>query len=235
MLVLGPKFNPHRLLKREMLWLMTHRCRHSHFFSEHISCYFDEKPWLKDRNAPGVERVGFLDIESTGLKANWDLVLCYCIKSLDGEMTERSVSPKEIRSFDFDKNVVNQFCKDIRNFDRVVVHFGRDRRHDLPFLRTRALKWGLDFPTYKELNVTDTYDMAKSKLSLHSYRLEAICNFFEIPAKEHKLDVNIWQRARIGDKKSLDWILKHCREDVISLERVWKMLVPFFRGSNTSI
>ena len=215
--------------------MMTHYCRHSHTYASHPNCYFSEKPYLQDANAPGVERIGFLDIESTGLKANWDYVLCYCIKELDGQIIERGITSKEIHSYTFDKGVVSQLCKDIRNYDRIVVHYGKDRRHDIPFLRTRALKWGLDFPTYKELNVTDTYDMAKAKLSLHSNRLETICDFFEVPAKGHRLNVNIWQKAQLGDKKSLQWILEHCREDVRSLEAVWKMLVPFFRNGETSI
>lgn len=240
----GPKFNWRRLLKRHYIWLATHKCRHSMNYLAHPSCYFEEKPWILDCDAPGPERVGFLDIETTGLKANWDFTLCYCLKELDGTMIKNSVTQTEIRDekylregieFDADKRLIKDCIEDISKFDRIVVHYGKDRRHDIPFVRTRALRFGLNFLHYGDCNVTDTYDMAKSKLSLHSYRLESICDFFDVPAKGHKLKTNIWQRARLGNTHDLDWILEHCAEDVISLEAVWKMLVPFFRGNKTSI
>ena len=247
MLIPGQKLNPRRLLKREMLFLMTNYCRHGHTFAAHPNCYFEEKVWEKDPNAPGVEKVGFLDIESTGLKANWDHMICYCIKELDGGILERSVTPKEIRNFIFDQNVVKQLCKDIRKFDRIVVHFGTDRKFDIPFIRSRALYWQatmreqgksgteFDFPLYKEIRVTDTYTMARAKLCLHRNRLETICQHLKIPAKGHRLEPDIWQKARSGSKESIHWILEHCREDVISLEAVWKELIPFVRNANTSI
>ena len=116
-----------------------------------------------------------------------------------------------------------------------MVFWGKDRRFDIPFLRTRALYWGLDFPDYKSLVVTDCYDIVKAKLRLHRNRLESVCDAFDIPSKEHRLTPEVWVRAMAGDKKSLDYILKHNREDVISLEAVWKKLERFARNSKVSI
>ena len=237
MIVPGQKINPHRLLKREMLWLMTHYCRHHHTYASHPNCYFEEKP----SDGLITEKVGLLDIESTGLKGNWDYVLSYCIKELDGPIYERMITPAEIRGGKFDVELLKKCCKDMRQFDRIVVHFGSDRKHDLPFLRSRCLYWqmkhgiDLDFPLYKEVYVSDTYLMAKAKLSLHSYRLESICQHLGIPAKGHRLEPELWQKAQIGDKESLQWILEHNREDVISLEGVWKALIPYYRNSKISI
>lgn len=235
MLISGPKINPHRLLKREMLWLMTHRCRHFHYFSEHTSCYFDEKPWKLDRDAPGVERVATFDIECTNLQATFGYVFSYCFKEIDGSIYERIITSNEIRNHKFDYYVIKQLCIDIRKFDRIIVYFGKDYRFDIPFVRTRAIFHGLDFPKYKELIVNDLYDIVKKKLRLHRNRLETACEFFGIPCKQHRLDPNTWQKALAGDKKSLDWILEHNREDVTSTELLWKKLQDYVKNPNTSI
>jgi len=163
-----------------------------------------------------------LDIESTGLKANWDFVLVYCIKELDGPILGRQLTTREIRSYKFDKNLTKEMVGDIRKFDRITTYYGS--RFDIPFVRTRAEHWDLDFPAYRDLWQTDTYDIAKRSLLLHSTRLEHVCRLLKIPAKEHKLDPEIWQKAQAGHKESLDWIFKHCSEDVVSLESAWKRL-----------
>jgi len=236
MLIPGPKFNPRRLLKKEMLWLWTHHCKaHGHTYASHPNCYFKERPWESDVGAPGVERVGFCDIETSNLAATFGYIFSYCIKELDGKILEYVIKPSDIKKGEFDKNLMKQFCEDIRNFDRIVVYWGKDWRFDIPYLRTRAVYHGIDFPKYKALVVNDLFDIVKKKLKLHRNRLETACEFFSIPCKGHRLDPNVWQRAMAGDKKSLLWILEHNREDVISTEILWKKLREFSNSPNTSI
>ncbi len=209
-----------RLTKDEIIWLAEHTCRHRHTFLSHYNCYLEENP----KDAPFYERIGFLDIEATGLKGNWDFILCYCLKKLDGDILGRYVSTREIRSYKFDRQITEELIRDISGFHRIIVYYGGDRRFDVPFIRTRAERWGLEFPAYRDHWITDVYDLAKAKLCLHRTRLENVCNLLNIPAKEHRLDPDIWQKAQAGHEKSLAWIFEHCREDVISLEGAWKRL-----------
>jgi len=221
-----------RLKKSEIIWLSKHYCKaHRAPFLIHYSCLTRENP----PDNPIYEKTGFADIEATGLAGDFDFMLSYCIKELDGPIIGRVLTPQEIHRYIFDKKLIEEFSRDLRKFDRIVVHYGKDRRYDIPFARTRALRWGIDFPSYKELNISDTYDIAKNKLKLHSNRLESICQHLKIPAKGHRLEPDIWQRANAGSKKDLDWIFIHNREDVISTEQVWKRLQPFIRMADTSI
>jgi len=126
-------------------------------------------------------------------------------------------------------------ARDLQHFDRIVVHWGTDRKFDLPFVRSRALKWGLEFPLYRSIYCEDTFNMSKAKLRLSRNRLESICAFFEIPAKEHKMHPGMWQKALAGDPKSLDYIWQHNIEDVISLEAVWEKLHNYVLRSKRSI
>lgn len=209
-----------------------HMCKHGHTYLEHPQCFVDEDP----ADAPTYERVGFLDIETGGLNGNWDIVISWAIKEMDGDITGRVLDKKEILNWKvLDRNIVDELCEEIVNYDRVIVYYGKDRRHDIPFLRTRALRWDLEFPTYKELFITDVYDIAKNKLRLHRNRLENVANFMHIPAKGHRLDEEIWQRAKVGDPKALNYVWEHNKEDVVTLEEVWKKLNPFVRQSQLSI
>ena len=224
--------NLNRLKKSEILWLWRHRCRHNHRYLEHLNCFIEEKPEI----SPLAEHVGYLDIETTGLNANWDYIISYAIIDENDKVYGRTAKRNEVLSPDIlDKKLMSEFVKDINKFDRVVVYWGKDRRHDLPFLRTRCLKWHLDFPMYRDIYVTDVYDIVKAKLRLHRNRMENACEFLGIPAKEHRLDAEMWQKAKLGVKEALDYVWKHNYEDVVSLKKLHETLERFSASRKISI
>jgi uncharacterized protein YprB with RNaseH-like and TPR domain len=224
----GVNFN--RLLKKEILWLYNHYCRHNHRYSEHPTCFLEEC-----RDGLPAEKMAFVDIETSNLDADFGYIFCYSLKEQDGELIHRCVTPKEIRGYKFDQSLMRQFLKDIKGYDRLVGYYSKDRRFDIPYLRSRALKWGLDFPGWRDLLFTDAFDLVKPKLKLHRNRLEVACDFLGIPSKEHRLNPEVWQRALAGSKQALDYIQVHCDEDVLSLEAVFKRLNIFGSQGKTSI
>ena len=227
------KFNVHKLTRAELAWLASNTCKaHRVSYLSHPNCYYIERP----DDSPIEERVGFLDIESTHLKASFGYCLSYYIKTRGkDELLGRVLTSKEITSGKFDQDLLKEFIRDALTYDRLCVYWGRDRRHDIPFLRTRALKFGISFPLYKDIYVTDVYDMTKNKLSLHSYRLQAVCDYLGIPAKQHPLSGEIWLDCSIGKQYALDWVRDHNIEDVTCLEPVYNALEPYFRGTKVSI
>ena len=226
------QFNLKKLKKSEIEWLYFHQCKHRHSYISHPSCYWAERP----DESPIEETIGFFDIESSNLKASFGYVISYCIKPMGKLPLVRCITPKEIHSGTFDKRLLHQFYDDARQFTRLVCYWGKDRRHDVPFLRTRALKAGVPFPKYGSLYLTDLYDWTKNKLSLHSYRLETACREFGIPAKTHPLDGHTWVKAMAGNQKALDYIGKlHCKEDVVCLEPLYLKIEPYVRGRKESI
>ncbi len=194
---------------------------------EHPNCY-KKKLGLRDK-----EVVGFLDIETTNLRADFAYVLSYCIKTQNGKMYKGLINQKDIFSGKYDKRILKQLCKDIRRFDRIIGHYSV--RFDIPFLRSRCLFWKLNFPIHKEIKHTDTYFIAKAKLLLRSRRLGVICEFLGIPAKNHPIKPDIWMKCMYGNKKALQYVLTHNEEDVISLQRVWNRLSKYVGRNNTSV
>jgi len=181
------------------------------------------------------EKVATLDCETTGLNGNWDYVISYAL--YDGKrIYGRVLTPPETINYSIrDKKLVQELYEDIIQFSRIVVYWGKDRRHDIPFLRTRALANGARFPIYKEVFVTDLYDIVKGKLRLHRNRLENAAQFMKVPAKQHRMDEEIWGKAKLGDKKALQWIWLHNKEDVVTTWEVYQKLRIFVREPNTSI
>lgn len=240
------RLNMRRLNKREAEWLWENYCVHGHRYLEHWPCFVKEHPeGVKGVGSPdGIlkEEIGFFDLESTDLNAEFGIMISYCIKKLDGPILGRSITRKEILGKALDKNIIGECVRDIGKFDRIIVHWGKDRRFDLPFTRSRALFWNIDFPGYRELYVQDTFDMVKSKMNLRrsgnwgsTGRLETACDFLEIPAKNYPMKPKVWMRALQGDKKALEYIFLHNKEDVVSTEALWKRLEKFVFRSRTSI
>jgi len=184
--------------------------------------YIIEKYNLKEK---AIEKIGFLDIECSGIKSDFGIVFSYCIKELDGELIAKAIKPKEIRDGSYDKRLMKEFIEDLKKFDRIIGYYAQ--RFDIPFLRSRAIYHGLRFPPYGSHFFNDVYYLVKNRLQLHRNRLEDACRFFGIPCKSHPLVPTVWLKAMKGDKKALDYILEHNKEDVISLEALWKKIYMY--------
>lgn len=204
------------------------RCIHGHNGESHRNCY-DMENGVKDR-------IGFFDIETSDLLADWGFLLSYCIKRQGGSIIKRCITPKEVLSDKIrDKRLVQAFAVDVKLFDTLVVFYGKDtggryQRHDIPFMRTRFEHWGhKGFPKQKEIAIIDIYDTCKSKFKLKRNSMQHVCNFLGISNKTTPHDFGVWQKARDGDKKALAAILKHNVEDVITTEELYDRVYHYKR------
>lgn len=219
--------NPYKMKKIDLLKYLTKRCKHKHLYIEHPNCFIKESEYEP--------RVGFLDIETNGLKANFHIMGSYCIKdSASNKIYGRHITAKELMSNTIDKNLVQDCINDILQFDKIVTYFGT--WFDIPFVRTRALKWNLkDFPIYGLVQHCDVYFMVKSKLCLHRRSLDAVTRHLGIEGKTH-VDGNIWQTAFLHhDEKALKKIHEHCKLDVIILEKVWRKIKEYTPEAKRSL
>lgn len=210
--------------RAELIARARFSCKHNHNGLSHPRCYEALHP---------SERVGFFDIEATSLNASFGYMLSYCIKKRDGEILARPINPKDIKSHKYDQALCKQLIEDFTQFDRIVGYYSS--RYDIPFVRTRCLYWGLDFPPTGSLFHTDAYYAVRGKLKLHRNRLEVACDMFGIPSKGHRLTPSVWQDAQTGSKKAIDFVLEHNKEDVESLEALWNKLNGHFKINKTSV
>lgn len=209
----------HRLKKSEIVWLSKHKCQHRHDFLSHYQCYLAEHP--------NTTRRGFFDIETTHLKGNFGVMLCYCIlDDATGEIKSHIITRDEVLNHETrDKAVIRSLIKDLTSFDEIITFYGT--KFDIPFSRTRALIHGMTFPTYGTLKHKDVYYTVRHKFSLHSNRLENACRTLTGTTNKTGLDPLTWQRAAYGDRKALAYILDHCREDVKDLRRLYYKVLEY--------
>lgn len=181
------------------------------------------------------EKVGHLDIEASNLKAPWGLMLSYCIKMDGGDIIGRYITGKELKDKIYDKELLKELVENLRKFDKITTYYGGDFRFDLPFIRSRCLAYGISFPEHKELKSVDVYSICKKKLCMHSNRLQAVCDFLNIPSKNHPITSEKWIGALSGDDSCLKYIFEHNKEDVVSLEQLYHKMVDFVGVQNQSI
>lgn len=212
--------------KSEIVWLGSHHCEHGHTFLQHFACYKGHK-----------ERIGFFDIETSNLVADFGILLSYAIKDGASKKVISSVlTPHDIRKATFgeeDKRLVRQCLKDLGQFDRIVTYYGS--RFDVPFLRARALSMDLDFPNYGTLKHTDLYFIIRGRVALSSKRLENACRVLLGHTEKTRIDSKYWRAGARGDKESLKYILDHNQKDVLDLERLYKKMIHFSKPTDTSI
>jgi uncharacterized protein YprB with RNaseH-like and TPR domain len=212
--------------RREIVKMGQFRCKHGHTGLSHYNCY------RKESGIP--ERIGYLDIECSNLKANFGIMLSYCIKVRDKNKIYKSVITKEeLENGKLDKELVKRCINDMKNFDHLMGHYSSG--YDIPFIRTRALYWGLKFPEYGEMLHTDVYYLARRVLCLHSNRQDVIAETILGHTEKTRLNSRHWIMALQGDKKALAYVLKHNIGDVIDLEKNHKKLEVFARKSNRSM
>lgn len=234
-----------KLKKDQINWLNNHKCRHNHTYLEHYNCFIDEvcdgnDEW--DMSAPIPDKVGYFDIETTDFNANVGMMMCYCILDPETEVIhERLIdgvhNMDDYRKFVqyMDRDVIEQLMEDLRKFDRVVTYYGSG--FDIPFARTRALHWRMEFPEFQELVHTDVFYMVRSKLKITKKSLEGACRIVlgdEMTNKTHYNPV-LWRRAGMGDPASLEKILDHCRWDVVDLRSLHEKMSPYVGRRRTSV
>jgi len=172
-------------------------------------------------------RIGFLDIEASGLDADFSPMISWCIKPLNKKEIECDfITQKDIINFGHDKRILMSLLKAMENYDLLVTQYGTDRRFDIPFIRTRAFKHGIQssLPRYMERLMSDTWSLARNKLRLHSNRLDSIADALRVKIKKTPLSGKIWELARSGHKESINYILQHNKNDVLILEEVYLKL-----------
>jgi len=208
-----------KCLKQDLIWFGENFCRHNHTYLEHYSCFLAEKP----DTAPMHEKVGVFDIETTNLPANWSHMLAWCVKESGVPIIHSDlVVRKEARDKD-DRRIVKSAVEEIVKYDRIITWYGA--KFDIPYVRSRALYHGIDFPAFRDIYHTDLYYVARSKLRLHSNRLGSVCQFFGIPAKNHPMTPELNRLCGSGDEEALKTILTHCEEDVESTDTVYFKLL----------
>jgi len=206
------------------------RCIHRHTIKTHPNCFrmgLIKYDWWTNK------RIAYLDIETSDLKADFGIVLSWCLKFKNEKFIYSDViTKKDIENRTFDKRIIESLLKELEKVDIVVTYYGTN--FDIPFLRTRAERWRLDFPKFGFIYHWDLYYKVKRLFATRRKSLGVITHFLGIDGKT-PLDPEIWFIAKYGDTKALEEILEHNEQDVIILERLHKRIEEYTRWDKRSL
>lgn len=174
-----------------------------------------------------------LDLETSDLDADKGVILCACYESslrpgkvttLRNDLVNAKAWRKGVRGDD--RDLVKAVCSIVADHDIVCAHNGA--RFDLPFLRTRALRWNLS--PLKEVKMVDPLQIAWRKFKLRSNRLGSLSDHLGIKDRKTPLDLSVWADVILnGSKPGMDLIVEHCIADVKVLSGVLGFVKPFIR------
>lgn len=223
------------------------RCIHRHTIEEHPSCFV--KGLVKDSDKASLpwfmrdgSKIGYLDIETDGLKADFSTLLTWCIKEKGGKVHSDVITKKEIFSEkDVDKRLVESIVNKIKEFKIIVTYYGT--KFDIAYIRTKAIRYGIEFPAYyiytdvtkggrEIIRITpevihwDLYYTVRQKLNLSSKSLANSCDYFGIKGKT-PIEKDIWRQAKYGNPKALSVVLSHNVADVEILEKLHDKMIRF--------
>lgn len=225
------KANLSRMTKDEIMWLVQNRCqKHRHRYISHFNCF------LAEHHVE--ERIGYLDIEASNLKANFGIVLTWAIKDgLSDYIYYDHLTNKDVTKFPAseDKRILETCVDTMREFDRIVTHYGGDFQYDLPYLRTRCIMMGVKFPKHGDIFHADTFAIAKKKLSLSSRRQDIIAEALFKDTIKSRIDSAAWRGAVRGDTKCIKEVLDHNFRDAIELEKNFLAIKPYIKLTKKSI
>jgi uncharacterized protein YprB with RNaseH-like and TPR domain len=130
----------------------------------------------------------------------------------------------DVRRFqDGERTIVRELHTLLNEADAVVAHNGK--KFDIKKCNSAFVSYGLTPPSpYK---VIDTMAEAKKYISLPSYSLNNIANYFKLGGKIEHEGFSLWKKCINGDKKAWKKMKRYNRHDVVLLKKVYFKLRPW--------
>jgi uncharacterized protein YprB with RNaseH-like and TPR domain len=165
------------------------------------------------------------DIEATGLRGDYNSILCVSIRPVGGEATTFAIETPGR-----DKSVVRDAAEMLSNADCWISYYGKG--FDFPMINTRLLKWGL-LPLQRKPHI-DMYYSLKSNL-LTARRSQAhLLDWLRIEKtgastiagdgeEVHKMSVSAdeWNEVLAEPKKAMKTMIKRCESDTLGLQALY--------------
>lgn len=148
------------------------------------------------------------DLETSNLSADFGIVLCAVVKPAHGKPRifrgDRYPTWRLHRSDD--RGLVQDIVAELDRYDIWVAHNGA--KFDVPFLRTRLLKFGL--PPLPAKKLIDPVLLARNKLKMSWNGLDKVAAHLGCNTKTD-VEPDQWLKAALdGDRRAMSYIVEHC-------------------------
>jgi len=168
----------------------------------------DKLTTLKD------ERIAVFDIETSDLKADVGYMLGWAVYyPHEDRVVSDIITKKDIVNFSLDKRICKSLVKEIEGTDILMGYYST--RFDIPYFRTRCLMNNVKgFPEYGSMRHIDCYYFARGKVATRRKSMGIVAEALGLQEKTHE-PLPVWNKARLGDGKSLAKLRSYNENDVI--------------------
>lgn len=173
-------------------------------------------------------RILFYDIETTHLKADFGTMIAFGYKWSD-EDEAHVLSITDYRGYTKDltddSKLVAAAAKIMQSADMWVTYYGKG--FDNKFINAKLLEHSL--PILPNTPHVDLFFTVKSNLALSRKSLANVAEYLEFENKKTPVAGKIWRRAMVGQKDAINYVVEHCKSDVLLLEEAYLKLRPLVR------
>jgi hypothetical protein len=163
--------------------------------------------------AEAAGQVAFFDLESTGLNADYNSVLCVSIKPIGKPPTTFAVKRPG-----FDSKVVREARDCLAGFPLWVSYYGKG--FDSLMLNGRLLKYELD-PLPKHHHI-DMYFVLRSRVNTGRRSQAHLLEWLGTPEKKMTLSPDEWNEVVRYPRRHMPVLVARCESDVAGLEALYK-------------
>ena len=129
------------------------------------------------------------------------------------------------KSLSDDYGLVKSIREELEDVDVLVGH--NARKFDIKKLNARLIYHRLS--PLPQIQVLDTLTEAKKVAQFTSNRLDYLSKYLVGAGKEHT-SPNLWMRCMNGDKKAMKEMVAYNKIDVVRLEEVYDVLLPYMKN-----
>ncbi len=155
----------------------------------------------------------FWDIEATGLRGDFNSILCVSFKPYG-----RAAYSLRVPAVGNDRKVVEEVKRELESYKVWATYYGKG--FDVPMLQTRLLKWGQE--PVEPRHHLDLYFTLKPKLLMARRAMGAMAEFLDTPQQKQHVSQNTWSEMPFELNKHMPTMVKRCESDCAVLEDVYK-------------
>lgn len=180
-------------------------------------------------------RTVIFDLETFTLYADTGILLCCVLKEF-GSHAPIIIRADQFKNWKNNRADVTPMVKAVsealnEDYDIYVAHNGV--YFDRPLLTSWAIKYNLPI-LFSASKFIDPCQLLRRKMRLTRNSLASAIEFLDIPEKKTPIRWNDWKLAAFnGDSDALDRVVKHCVQDVKSLELVYNKMRRLVKGIDT--
>lgn len=170
----------------------------------------EEKDFLRLVENAGT--LAFVDIEATGLRADYNSALVISIRPFGKDPITYTVAQPGN-----DQKLVRVAKEHLESLDCWCTYYGKG--YDIPFLNTRLLKWGIE-PIAKRPHI-DMYYTLKANLLTARRGQGHMLRFLETPEEKMDMPPEAWNRIIADFRGEIRTMVQRCESDVAGLEGLY--------------